>query len=212
MRAPADDRRDLDEIIADIMELMDCPDVPPTVREVLRDCTRRLIDDLRATSSTFPGTFTGVETENVEYAEEVRDLVDKLRRKLTTRPESRFLNERFWSLGNTQGDTIEFNPQTRKYIAQDMRLTFLVQGLDWLRVQCERIKEFEIGEHASVQPELRHAASAARMMVQEATNLADIKLRSTDFYRLASLFYEATTGKGGADMRWACQAILRVKS
>jgi hypothetical protein len=223
MRPPAD-RRDDAEIIADIVELADPSDddeclldvplslaSPRTIRDVLRDYARRLIDDLRAT----PSTFTGNRKENTEYATEVHKLAVNLARKLT-RPESQFLTERFWALGNTHGDTIEFNPQTRDWVAQDARLEFIARELDWLCSQCGRVIELEIGEHGSVQYQQRHAAIAAHMMLREAANLTNTELQLTDsptgkLCRLASLFYEAATGCD-ADLRWHCQEVLRVKT
>jgi hypothetical protein len=208
MRAPAN-KRSTDEIVAEIMKLVGCPEVEVYVR--------RLIDHLR----TKPPPFSGNRKENTERAKDLRKRMKKLVRMLKA-PHSRFfLGDRFWSVFWSPlympGDVIELNPQTRTYIAQESpRLKHLAEELSFFSSRCDQIIKLKLGQHGRVKYQQRFAASASRAILREAANRGT-ELRLTDsptgkLCLIASLFFEAATGKYDAHLRQACKAVLNAKT
>jgi hypothetical protein len=185
---------------------------------------RRRINDLR----TAPLPFTGNQKKNVEYANEVRRQIDKLVRILKKPPSGFFssalFGERFWSLLDRQEQeaertAIEFNPQTRSYIAQEepVHLKLFAAELNRLRSRCDRIIALKLGQHGSVEYRKEHAAIASREILEAVASNTGTELRLTDsptgkFCLVASLLFEAATGEHNADMRRACKPILSGKT
>jgi hypothetical protein len=229
MRAPVNKRSE-DEIVADIIDhmgyflkrVLDRPE-RERQRQRVQMHVRRRITDLR----TAPLPFSGNQKKNVEYANDLRRQIDKLARTLE-RPPSEFFSsalfgERFWSLLEIQEQeaertAIEFNPQTQNYIAQEepAHLKLFLAELNRLRSRCDRIIGRKLGQHGNINYRKEHAAIASREILEDVASNTGTKLRLTDaptgkFCLVASLLFEAATGKHNADMRRACKAVLRGK-
>jgi hypothetical protein len=200
MHAPVDKHR-VNEIVAEIVELVGCPEVEVYIR--------KLIADFGAAQSPF----TGNRRENVEYAVDVSKLIIKLVRKLKG-PRSMFLSDRFWSLGNTSGNIIiEFNPQTVGYISQESpRLKHLVKELDLISSRCNLIIRNQLGQHGSQKHLHAQAAAASYTILDEAANRAGTRLQlgcapTSKFVKIARLFLKAGTGEYDVDLVQACRAL-----
>jgi hypothetical protein len=230
MRAPTN-KRSTDEIVAEIIDhvgyflkgVLDQSERERQRRWVEMHVRRR-ISDLR----TKPLPFTGNQKKNVAYANEVRRQIDKLVRILK-KPPNRFFSsalfgERFWSLLDRQEQevertAIEFNPQTQSYIAQDepVHLKLFAAELNRLRSQCDRIIALRLGQHGSVEYRKEHAAIASREILEDVASNTGTDWQPTGaptgkFCLVASLLFEAATGKHDADMRRHCKAVLRTKT
>src|SRR5262249_22750476 len=209
MRAPTTNKRSTDEIVAEIMKFVGCPEVEVYVR--------KLIDHLR----TKPPPFSGNRKENVERAKDLRKRMKKLERMLKA-PQSQFLGDRFWSVFWSPlympGDVIELNPQTRTYIAQESpRLKHFAEELSFFSSRCDQIIKLKLGQHGAVKYQQRLAVSASRAILREAASYTGTEVRLTvsptgKLSLIASLFFEAATGKYDADLRQACKAVLNAKT
>jgi hypothetical protein len=210
MRAPAHKRntgeikRDTNEIVADIMGILGAPAV-----EVL---VRKLIDDLRANCPSFIGN----RNVNNEYLKDLSAQITKFKKLLRSAPAplrtALFSPEFFGPLYERQGTALGINPKLRNYLAQKpKRLTYLVEALDWLQAQSNQIRSRGLGMHGGVDYQKLSAAIARGDVLENAAALyRERKLsfscsRTSDYHRIASLFYEAATGEYGCDLRRQCK-------
>jgi hypothetical protein len=117
-----------------------------------------------------------------------------------------------FALGAVPGAVLEVNPQTRNYLRQrkPVRLAHLIEILDWLCAQCDQIN---LGMHGRADYQKLKAASASREVLEGAINLYPEKGLSfadsedSDYCRIASLFFEAITGKDNCNLRRQCRNV-----
>jgi hypothetical protein len=115
-------------------------------------------------------------------------------------------------MGVVPGATLETNPRTGDYLRQrrPVRLAHLIETLDWVCAQCDQI---HLGMHGRADYQKLRAASASREVLEEATNLYPEKglsfadLEESDYCRIASLFFEAITGKYNYNLRRQCRTM-----
>jgi len=218
MRAPVSKRSD-DEIIADIMKVAGLRGFiigeDPKHRRIrsIKPLVSKLIDNLRAD----PPPFTGNRKINREYARDLREQIDKLKKTLGRAPKPLsavlFAPELFFQLAEQQGTALGINPQTRSYLSQTpTRLAVLLAQLDWLRVRCDQIIKIKLGTHGALDHKKLHAAIAGQEVLEfvaavtgERPSLA-VSLTS-DYCRISSLFFEAATGRHVSDFRQACETV-----
>jgi len=211
-------RREVDEIVADMIRLAGCRGVKifkrkdrvVTDRQLIEQLVRRRIEDLRAALPPF----TGNETRNAKFAKDLRKQIDTLKRMLTDGPAhtSHIFGDRFWSLWDWQGTAIEINPQTRDYIAQEPPKRF-IEELDRIRTRCDLIIGLNVGKHGGIKHQHEHAAIASLEVLKAAASYTGTKPKlgySLDgrLNRIASLFLEAVTGEYVTDLRRACRAVV----
>jgi len=183
---------------------------------------RKLIGDLRADCPPFIGN----QNVNDEYLKDLSKLITKLKRLLRNLPAHLstvlFSPELFWPLYKRQGTALGINPNTRKWLAQrtPARKALLVELLDWLQAQSNDIRHHGLGMHGSVNYQGLQAAIASREVIERAAeNYPGRKLSlscalTSDYHRIARLFYEAATGEHDRDLRHACESVappLRTK-
>jgi hypothetical protein len=209
MRAPAP-KRSTDEIVTEIIEILDAPEFEALVR--------KMIDYLLA--SCLP--FIGNRRDNKDRLKELRERTTKYKKMLGKIPEplrtALFSPEFFGSLfalGVVPGAALEVNPQTRDYLRQrkPVRLTHLVEMLDWLCTQCDQAIQHNLGTHGRVNYQKQLAANASRDVLETAINhysqkkLSFADLDDSDYCRIASLFFEAMTGKYNCSLRRQCRNV-----
>ena len=212
MRAPAS-KRSNEEIVADIMKVANVRGFVINGRiKPIKPLVLKLIHCVRAELPPF----TGNQKINEEYARDLRKQIDKLKRILTRAPKPLpavlFAPKMFFQLAELQGSMLGINPQTRDYLAQTpTRLALLLAQLDWLRTQCDQIIEMKLGTHKALDQRKLDAAIASRELLEFVANVTGRKLplswgnRTSKYCELASLFFEAATGEGGADLRRQCE-------
>jgi hypothetical protein len=173
----------------------------------------RLIRDLR---EELPH-FTGNRAINEERTRELRNQTNKLKKILTRLPEplsaALFAPEMFFRLAMLQGTMLGINPQTRNYLSQTpTRLALLLEQLDWLRAQCDQIIRIKLGTHKGLDHRKLHAAIASRDLLEFVAAYTGkepsltVSLTS-DYCKVASLFFEAVTGRSVRDFRQACETV-----
>jgi hypothetical protein len=207
--------RSKDVIVAEIMDLVECPQFDRDVRRQIERVVRRLIDDLSATRTSL----TGVRRDNEDHLSDLRGLSVKLKKKVVGLPEhlaaAVFASERFDSLYPLHGSTAEFNPSTRDYLKQSQlrreRLT-LISELDRIRERCDELARRGLGKHGGVKHLQRHAAFASRGLLESVasftgTNLSLSCAKDSKYCRVASLFFEAGGGEYGKDLVRSCEAV-----
>jgi len=196
MRASPSRRNDKEIIGAIIKETGD-RSVEPLIK--------RRISDLRACLPPF----TGNRTDNVEYANDLREQIIDLQRTLK-KPQSFLLKARFWQLWDAQGTGIEINPQTRDWIAQEPAP--LTRELNWLHELCDAIIEYKPGKHGNTEHQHIAAAIVSSEVLEAVALHAGRKFRlhfspTGKFIKIARLFHEAVTGERDADLERACKTL-----
>jgi hypothetical protein len=220
-RAPVH-KRSKDDIVADIIEIVKIRTaksvknarVKLLVLKTTQPLVERLIDDLR---KDLP-PFTGNRPINEEYARDLRKQIDKLKKTLKRAPQpvsaALFAPEMFFKLAVWQGTMLGINPQTRSYLSQTpKRLALLLEQLNWLRAQCDQIIRIKLGTYKSQDHRKLHAAIASRELLESVDEYTGGKLSpltvslTSDYCRIASLFFEAATGRYVGDFRQACETV-----
>jgi len=211
MRAPASKRSE-GEIVDNILKIVD-PTIKPLVRKATKPLVLRLISDLRAELPPF----TGIRAINEERTKDLRKQITKLKKILTRLPQplpaALFAPEMFFQLAVRQGTMLGINPQTRSYLAQKpARLALLLEQLDWLHARCDQISGIKLGTHKALDCRKLHAAIASREVLEFVATYTGkepsltVSLTS-DYNKLASLFFEAATGRYVADFRRHCEIV-----
>jgi hypothetical protein len=201
------DKRSKDEIVAEIMKILEAPLVEKYVS--------KLIDDLCKN----PQPFTGNRRNNIDYLNDLRNGIKRFKRLLRKAPAPLrtvlFSPEFARGLLATQGTTGDFNPNLRNYLSQrePARLTQLVGVLDGLDARCEETARLALGTHAGANQLKRDAATASRDVIDSSiTFYPEKKLsfscsKTSEYCRIASLFFEAVTGEDESDLRRQCKAV-----
>jgi|SRR5262245_6414829 len=213
MRAPASKRSD-DEIVADIMKAAGVRGIIINRRiKPIKPFVLKLINDLRAELAPF----TGHRKINEEYARDLRKQTDKLKKILARAPKpmsaALFAPEMFFQLAMLQGTMLGINSQTRSYLSQTpTRLAALLAELDWLRAQCDQIIKIKLGAHKALDHRKLHAAIASRDLLEFVANHTGSEPSLTcsltsKYCRIASLFFEAATGRYVGDFRRPCETV-----
>jgi hypothetical protein len=205
-------RRD-DDIVADILSILKAPLVEVYVR--------KLIDDLRANCPPL----TGNKNLNIGYLRDLRNKIARFKKLLKDAPaplKTVLFSPEFALplLIIGQGYAGDFNPRLREYLAQrqPVRLAQLVEMLDWLDAQCKETVRLELGTHGALDNQKLHAAIASRSVLEEAVAFYPDKKplfgcsETSDYCKVASLFYEAMTGKDFSDLRHACELALTARA
>jgi hypothetical protein len=218
MRAPAP-KRSTDEIVAEIMKILEAPAVEPSVRKlVIKLCAK-------------PPPFIGNRSVNKERLKEIRERTTKYKKMLEKIPEPLrtmlFSPESFGPLpargvmpgsgpllapGVMPGSVFEIEPQTRDYLRKrsPVRLANLIKMLEWVEAQC---KQTDIGIHGRADSQKLRAATASHEVLEEVIvhypekRLSFADLEESHYCRIASLFFEAITGKGNCNLRRQCRNV-----
>jgi hypothetical protein len=200
-------KRSTDEIVTEILEILEAPAVEVFVRKLI-DC---LHEDCPP--------FTGNRSDNRRLLRELREQTTNYKKLLENFPEplrtALFSPETFGPLlapGVALGAVLEINPETRDYLRRRMpaRLTELIGRLDWLYTQCDQIN---LGMHGLVDYQKQRAAIASRDALEVAASkypekrLSFADLDDSDYCLVASLFYEAITGKDNCNLRRQCRNV-----
>jgi hypothetical protein len=203
MRAPSNRRSDKEIIDAIIKEAGD-RSVAPQVK--------RRIDDLRELPPPFPGS----QRDNANYLKDLSKLIDKLKKKLTTAPWPLSVAVTdaglFDRLFDAKYTAIWINSRTRLIAQRPSGRTSLLAILDGLRTRCDRLRESGLGIHGHHDYRKLGAAIAARELLEHIASMTGKKLslscrRESKFCEIATLFFEAMTGKHAADLRRACEHV-----
>jgi hypothetical protein len=194
-------KRDTDEIVADIIKLVKNPSIEIFVR--------KLMDDLCVACPPF----TGNRKKNLEYVKELGGQIDELKKTLRQAPNPLcavlFAPERFWSVWVPQSTSTEIDPKVRDYLAREPeRLTRLVEELDRIRAECDRVILLKLGKHGAVRYQQERAAIASREVMRYC-GLSLARSRSSTYCKVAGLFFEAATGEYDRDLLRACEALAR---
>jgi hypothetical protein len=198
-------RRSKDAIVAEIMGILDAPPVEPYVR--------KLVDNLCADRPPFIGN----RSVNNEYLKDLSEQITKFKRLLRRAPAPLstvlFSPELFWKLYDLQGSALGINPNTRDWLAKrnPARRALLVELLNRLQAQCDQIRRHGLGMHGGVNHQKLGAAIASRTVLEESIvyhpgkKLSLAVSGTSDYCRIASLFFEAATGEHDCDLRRACE-------
>jgi hypothetical protein len=210
MRAPANKRSE-GEIVTEIIKCVGCtPEVAPFVQRIVQ----RLISDLRAA----PERFSGIQKENIVFAEKLRKEITKLEYILKSAPNpfvlSILFEERFWQIWwNEQDTAIAINANTKRYIARErLHQNYFNALLGRLRAQCAEIIRRKPGKHGGTEHRQGSAAWASFVVLEFTANHTGTRLKlgcapTSKFVEAARLFHEAATGEDGVDLVRACKAL-----
>jgi hypothetical protein len=210
MRAPADKRSE-GEIVAEIIKCVGCT---PEVAALVQGIVQRLISDLRAA----PERFSGIQKENIVFAEKLRKEITKLEYTLKNAPNpfvlSVLFEERFWQIWwNEQDTAIAINANTKRYIARErLHQNHFNALLGRIRGQCNEVINWKPGEHGGTAHHRRSAAWASFAVLAFTANHTGTRLKlgcapTSKFVEAARLFHEAATGEPDADLVRACKAL-----
>jgi hypothetical protein len=198
MRAPDKIGRDLNQIIADIVNI----DGVGRAREPL---VRLLADGLGVLKPYTP--LGGWRKDNTEFAEKLRAWVNEGEQILAAPPEGFNPHTLFVPELQSLDETIE---QTAARYSQAQACSELFTAiLALLRQRCDRMIDRQDGEHRSAGYQAERAALAAEGLMEACGLPLAYASPTSPYCRVASLFYEAATGEYGRNLERACEAMAR---
>jgi hypothetical protein len=214
-RLPAH-KRSKDEIVAEIMKILEAPRAGKIETRV-----RQLIDWLCAGCQPFIGN----KTANDHHLKGLSEQITRLKKRIARLPPhlttALFTPELFWQLYDMQGSAFEINPNAREWLAgrNPKRRADLIDTLDRLQAQADQIRRGGLGVHGGIDHRKMAAAKAGRAVIENAADIhperkLPLSRRSETgaYCRIASLFFEAMTGKQGSDLRRACVRVAPAPS
>jgi hypothetical protein len=173
---------------------------------------RRLINNLRQIKDK-PPEF-GNRTENLEYLQELRNDIERLRKTLGGIPnDSLFLTLFAPELKiRTPDSRVSSHARALDTLMEDAEAQYgeHVLLLEGLGDRCAQIADARPGKHKHFGQQQFRAALAARVLMAKAGKKPTSGTWQSLYRRLATLFYEAMTDEPVPDMKRACDEVLRL--
>jgi hypothetical protein len=196
MRAPAE-RRSADEIATAIADEVGDP--------LVKVFAETLIDYLRIKGQPL----TGNRKRNKQSAVRLRKQLEAAKKTVKAAPKE--LVSFIFDEGSGPlfivgpGTPLELDPNARKSLAQEPEKSF-IEELDRRIARCGHATAARIGKRANEKYPQQRAAIASRA-IMERVGLPPTISETSEYCTVASLFFEAMTGKDEQDLRRACRAV-----
>jgi len=208
---PAPSNRRSDKEIIDAIIKKAGRSIEPAINRSIEPVIKQRIADLRE----LPSPFTGKRRDNKDYTRDLINWIDEGKQKLTRLPwplSIAVTDAEFFDRILAGGPTgIWINPRTRLIAQKPSGRTSLITLLDGLRARCEQLQG--LGLHGLLNEQKLNAAIASRELLEYIAGVPtgeELSLgcrRDGKFCEIAALFFEAMTGKLGADLRRQCEHV-----
>jgi hypothetical protein len=154
------------------------------------------------------GPLSGSRKANREYAERVISWIDAAGRMFADPPENFPLNDLF----TPPDDSLLADPPIVYQKDERCNSWLFTALLADMRKNCEWIIEHKVGEHRNSGYQQERAARVSRELLKKFGIPLHPSSPTSTYRRVASLFFEAMTGKYDIGLKRACVAMAKVET